>query len=77
MRQSLTVKISGVNCGGCLSRIDRALQVHGAKRVDYDFATSKAKIKYIGESSYAITLCNAIEKSGYHAVQESIEEEEE
>lgn len=77
MKTTLNIRIFDIKCGGCLSRIERAVQITGGDRFDYDFSTSKAQIEYQSDLVLEADFCKAIEKAGYHAVKIFVNQEKE
>jgi len=61
-----TVKISGMTCAACASRIEKVLgKMDGVLRVSVNFAAEKATIEYDPQKTRLSAIKQAIEKIGY------------
>ena len=64
---SLVVRIEGIHCAGCLSRITSTLTALGVSKVDLNLYTKVAKIYYNEDDLYVedTELLDAIDDIGY------------
>ena len=65
MSEQMTLNISGMKCGGCVSAVEDALKaVSGVDAVEVDLAANKAVVSGSAETSELIA---AVEAAGYKA----------
>ena len=67
MKKQLIVRLNGIHCGGCISRIEQMSRSFGATAFQIDYATMIANIDFPAEFISANDLCDAIRKAGYWA----------
>ena len=66
--QSLRLKIGGMTCASCVSRVEKALmKVAGVTSAEVNLATEVAEVHGAGASSLLPQLIQAVEKAGYEA----------
>ncbi len=70
-KESVTIKISGMNCASCVLPIESALKnTKGIKRVSVDFASEKARIEYDPFKISREEIDEAVESTGYRVIKE-------
>jgi Cu+-exporting ATPase len=66
--QSLQLKIEGMTCASCVSRVEKALrQVPGVLSASVNLATETAEVSVAGSATMLPTLMAAVAKAGYQA----------
>ena len=71
------LKISGMHCASCVSRVEKALkEVPGVTDASVNLTTGAAKVRFTGDIAIQQSLINAVEKAGYEAKAEDDEESE-
>lgn len=64
----VTIKISGMHCGGCVGSITRVLQaLDGVGRVAVSLEAGEARVGYDAARVSVPALCEAIEDAGFSA----------
>jgi len=64
----IQVKIQGIHCAGCLSRLQQSLKSVGVIRFDFDFETKMAQIYCDDDDFSPKTITETIENLGYNAL---------
>ena len=59
------MRIDGFQCMGCVNRIERVLEKHGAEQVHVDPVRRFGTVTFMGEDTDAETFIEAIEDLGY------------
>ena len=59
--------ITGINCAGCINKIDSKLRTIGVEKFDFDFQKKVAHIEYDKERTNPKEIEDTINKLGYHA----------
>ncbi len=71
--RSLTLKISGMSCAGCVGRAEKALRaVPGVEQAAVNLATESAQLRF-DDPATAGTLADALSAAGYPAVTDVAE----
>ncbi|MDW5443508.1 heavy metal translocating P-type ATPase [Polaromonas sp. SM01] len=66
--QSLQLKVDGMTCASCVSRVEKALkQVPGVASAEVNLATETAEVKFVGRENNLAALIAAVDKAGYSA----------
>ena len=66
LMQTEHLSVSGMSCGGCTSKLTRALKaVVGVSDVEVSLATGKATVKYDERTASPVQLKAAVEGAGY------------
>ncbi|MCZ8257190.1 MAG: copper ion binding protein, partial [Polaromonas sp.] len=66
--QSLQLRIEGMTCASCVSRVEKALrQVPGVLSASVNLATETAEVSVAGSAAMLPTLMAAVAKAGYRA----------
>jgi Cu+-exporting ATPase len=66
--QSLQLRIEGMTCASCVSRVEKALrQVPGVLSASVNLATETAEVSVAGNAAMLPTLKAAVTKAGYQA----------
>ncbi len=66
--QELTLALSGVTCGGCVSKVEKALAgVEGVQEASVNLTMGTARVAYTPAATNAQAMINAIEAAGYGA----------
>ncbi|WP_431099215.1 heavy metal translocating P-type ATPase [Polaromonas aquatica] len=66
--QSLQLKIEGMTCASCVSRVEKALkQVPGVQSANVNLATETAEVNVAGNAAMLPALMAALAKAGYQA----------
>jgi copper chaperone CopZ len=69
MVQTATIKIDGMNCGGCAGSVTRALQrVDGVDHVEVTLAPQAAQVTFDPAKVGLPALVTAIKSAGYEVV---------
>ena len=64
--ESITGKVNGMTCGGCVAAVERVLRdLDGVTRAEVSLAAGEAKIDYEPSRLQAADLEAAIEDAGY------------
>ena len=64
--ESITLKVKGMTCGGCVSSVQRVLRgLDGVTRAEVSLAAGEAKVDYEPSRLKASDLEAAIEDAGY------------
>ena len=65
---SITMKISGMNCDGCASRITKVLEKEpGVHKASVSYSTGTAEIRFNERSLNEQRLVGVIERAGFDA----------
>ena len=68
--ESITLKVKGMTCGGCVSAVTRVLkELDGVARADVSLAEGEARIEYEPARLQRDRLEAAIEDAGYEVVR--------
>ena len=68
--QNVTIKISGMSCGGCTSSVTKALeQIDGVSAVDVTLEPGQATVEFDEAKTNLATLNTAVEDAGFDVVQ--------
>ena len=63
-QQTVTLAVSGMHCGSCVRRVERALSgVPGVTKVKVDLIDGKATVDYDGDS--VVKLKEAVREQGF------------
>lgn len=63
------IKISGMSCGHCASRVEKSLKdLIGVENAEVDIETEKATVEYNAEKLDPSELENAVDEAGYSVV---------
>ncbi|MGI6566196.1 MAG: heavy metal translocating P-type ATPase [Limnochordia bacterium] len=74
--QQATLKISGMSCAACVSRVERGLRaVPGVEECVVNLTTEKAVITYDSSAAQVADLKQAVEQMGYQASDMASQEE--
>lgn len=66
--QTLTLRISGMTCGGCTATVGKVLRaVNGVQQAQADLAAATATITYDETQTDAAALIAAVENAGFDA----------
>ena len=77
MPEKKKLKISGMHCASCALIIEKSLKkVDGVKSATVNFGTEKATIEFDPEKVDAKKLIKTIEKTGYKAYDEKLDDED-
>ena len=64
--QSVTMKVKGMTCGGCVASVERVLrEVDGVGKVDVSLQRGEATVEYAPERADVAKLREAIEDAGF------------
>ena len=64
--QSITMKVKGMTCGGCVASVQRVLRgVDGVDKVDVSLERGEATVQYAAERVQVSALRAAIEDAGF------------
>jgi copper chaperone len=64
--ETVTIKISGMTCGGCVASVKRVVQaVAGVERVDVSLEKGEALVTYDGAATAPAALKAAIVAAGF------------
>lgn len=64
--ESITLKVSGMSCMGCVSSVKRILEaLPGVVKVDVDLAKAEAAVDYDPAQTSPEALKNSINEGGY------------
>ena len=67
--ETVTVKIKGMTCGGCVASVERVLRaLDGVKKADVSLEQGEARIEYAPDRVDVARLHSAIEDAGYDVV---------
>jgi len=76
MNQKIILNISGMHCASCAVNIENALRKEaGVKSANVNFASEKLYLEFDDAEIDIIKVKNIVEKLGYKAAEETIEEE--
>ena len=65
-RETLTLALTGVTCGGCVSRVERALaSVPGVTEASVNLGLSQARVTVLSGTAARADLVAAVEQAGY------------
>ena len=68
--ESITLKVKGMTCGGCVAAVQRVLRdLDGVTRAEVSLAAGEAKVDYEASRLQACDLEAAIEDAGYEVVR--------
>jgi copper chaperone len=68
--ESITIKIKGMTCGGCVASVQRALKaIDGVHEVKVSLEQGQASIDYTPGRVNAARLSSAIEDAGFEVVR--------
>jgi len=68
--QNVTIKISGMSCGGCTSSVTKALeQIDGVSNVEVILEPGQATVGFDEAKTNLAALNTAIEDAGFDVVQ--------
>ncbi|MBI4896429.1 MAG: copper-translocating P-type ATPase [Candidatus Aenigmarchaeota archaeon] len=68
--KKITISVSGMHCASCAKTIEKALfKTKGVKNVSVNFASQKAYIEYHDAETDAQRITDAINKTGYNALE--------
>jgi copper chaperone len=66
--ESVTIKIHGMTCGGCVASVTRVLNaIEGVSRADVSLEQASAQIEFDAQRVNVARLRNAIEDAGFDA----------
>ncbi len=66
MAEELTLKVTGMTCGGCESAVRRVLSmVDGVKEATASHRENQVKVTYDASKTNRATIAQAIEMAGY------------
>ena len=66
--QSVTMKVKGMTCGGCVASVERVLKtLDGVGKVDVSLQRGEATVEYAPERVAESQLRAAIEDAGFDA----------
>ena len=66
--QSVTIKVKGMTCGGCVAAVERVLRaLDGVGKVAVSLERGEASVEYAPERVQVSDLREAIEDAGYDA----------
>ncbi len=64
--QTETLKVTGMTCGGCSSKVTKALKaLSGVSDVDVSLATGKATVQFDEQKTSPDQLKSAVKDAGY------------
>ncbi len=64
--ESVTLKIKGMSCGGCVASVERVLKaVSGVTAVKAELSPGRAEVNFDPAQTGIPALCAAIEAAGY------------
>lgn len=67
---SVELKVSGMTCASCVSRVEKALKrVPGVLDATVNLATERARVRFLGSPDTTVWLISAIEDTGYEAAE--------
>ena len=70
---TLSLSVEGMSCASCVGRVERALKaVPGIDTANVNLATERADISFSGAPNVAAAI-EAIERTGYHVAEETID----
>ncbi|HYC48931.1 MAG TPA: heavy-metal-associated domain-containing protein [Burkholderiales bacterium] len=65
--QTVTMKVKGMTCGGCVASVERVLSdLDGVDKVDVSLQRGEATVEYAPERVRESQLREAIEDAGFH-----------
>jgi P-type Cu+ transporter len=68
MKQQITLKVTGMHCGGCSANVEKALKgVKGVSSAKVDLVANKATVEYDPAVANQKMLTEAVKKAGYTA----------
>ena len=68
--KKVEIKISGMSCAHCASRVENALKnVEGVEKAQVNLKNGEATVEYNPERLKLSGLENAVEKAGYNVVK--------
>ena len=68
LEDEIELALSGITCGGCVGRVERALKAQdGVVTANVNLATKKAHITFIAGTTDQARLIHAVETAGYQA----------
>jgi Cu+-exporting ATPase len=73
-RQSLHLKIEGMTCASCVSRVEKAMtQVPGVLSASVNLATETAEVSVVGNATTLPALMAAVARAGYQAREVAVD----
>lgn len=66
--ETITLKIDGMTCGGCVSSVTRVLsETAGVSNAQVDLASGTATVQFDTAQTNAATLIDVVEDAGFDA----------
>ena len=64
--ETVTMKVTGMTCGGCVSSVKRVVQaVAGVESVDVSLEKGEAVVRYDASTASRVQIARAIEAAGF------------
>jgi copper chaperone CopZ len=72
--KTVTIKVEGMHCGGCSSSLEKKLKAtEGVEQVTVSYEKGEAQIKYDDQKTSEAKLREAINSTGFKAVEQKSE----
>lgn len=66
--ETITLKIDGMTCGGCVSSVTRVLsETTGVSNAQVDLASGTAVVQFDAAQTSAVALIDVVEDAGFDA----------
>lgn len=66
--ETITLKIDGMTCGGCVSSVTRVLsETAGVSNAQVDLASGTAVVQFDAAQTSAVALIDVVEDAGFDA----------
>lgn len=72
--RTVTIKVEGMHCGGCATSVEKKLKAtEGVEEVSVSYEKGEARIKYDDQKTTEAKLREAINSTGFKALEEKTE----
>lgn len=66
--ETITLKIGGMTCGGCVSSVTKVLEsLNGVEKAEVSLENASAAVSFDGAKIQAAALIEAVEEAGFDA----------